>query len=1004
MISVDAGQATLASKATIRQVVLVRIRTFTDYAAETVDETFYLSTLPVFYQWTAPTPVQFEPLIREVSPIIRGIPHIPDGQTLATRDGLVLELDATERAGSSLWVRMQAKQLVGARVDVATLLVEESRWSGDDWVDLSDLGAVATVRWRGEVTSVPEYEWESGTFTLACDTLEPVLDWPYARDPLTNDPRDTGKRYPIPFGVARSVDLVGREVGHATTLVAAVPDTGTASWSISDGSGFPTSGTGLVKAGDEIVLVNFATSTPTTLAISARAQDGTTAEAHPIGATIVELVREARFVLSAVELQAISALYWQLSDGQRVRLPADAYGFNPGCDALEAGRSLGVVSFDREQLAGALAYVQEVTQQAEYQLGENSIVRLPWTGYGAGNAAATGGSGADDSDWSVSGTTGLFGTYSAGVLEYGVGYTIDTGFDDQVVIRFRPVFDNELTSQGATPTNLRYSVPTETLSGSTITSSGTHAVRTYTGGSTPSRELTPGEWITPSVAGVWTVADMVASGIGDGVRCVMHLRQDSGGGAGSDALVYMASSYWEIEVEPPPVVRTRGAGVFSAWSVGNGLRLVADCNGLVLRSSESAVSSLPFSTTTGWTAVDCSLSVQTVETRQCIRLDSADDVDVGMRFNGLNANWSASGASISFEVYVSSADKDDLDGSAGVAIEMRLISTGGDTTYGFGPADVIDDEWTTLVVDLANHANRSTSGTGANLAAVADFRLGAEWLAGTIPPSGTPEIFFRNVRYMVRTIQQHAADVGRWFVQDLAGLSGAVDGTAYSTAKTNTPDVNLGGDLRRLGLSFAEILARLEFESRISWIQTEGPSGTIFKPQAAQSTYDWPSAARTLDNFRRLTVASRQLDELANEFSALWDYRADFGANQVEAFRELSRADGTVNDASADVTTASILAAQDLVGLRPAEPQEFLAIRTEAALLEVWAYYLAEALRYGGRRFSMTVDYQSGYDLEPGDIVEFETPWDGATVKARVTRTAFPLSEPGVGLSLEEVP
>ena len=68
MIAVDSGQATLASKATVRQVVLVRLRTFTDYAAGTVDETFYLSTLPVIYEWTASTPVQFEPLLRAVTP------------------------------------------------------------------------------------------------------------------------------------------------------------------------------------------------------------------------------------------------------------------------------------------------------------------------------------------------------------------------------------------------------------------------------------------------------------------------------------------------------------------------------------------------------------------------------------------------------------------------------------------------------------------------------------------------------------------------------------------------------------------------------------------------------------------------------------------------------------------------------------------------------------------------------------------------------------------------
>lgn len=1003
MIAINAGQALLASKAVVRQVVLVRLRTFTDYAAQTVDETFYLSTLPVRYQWTAPTVVQFEPLIREVSPIVRGINHIPDALTLSTRDGITIELDATERAGSSLWVRMQAQQLVGARVDVATVLVDETAWLEGTWQDLSALGAVATIRWRGEVTSVGEYEWESGSFVLLCDSREPVLDWPFARDPATNEPRDVGKRYPIPFGIARQVDLVGREVGHATTLVANVAATGTSSWSITDGIGFPTSGTGLVKAGDELVLVDFAASSATSLSISARAQGGTTAAEHPRGATVVEIVREARWVLSAVEIQALAALYWQLSDGQRVRLPASTYGYNPANDALEPGRSLAVVSFDQEQLANALAYVQEVTQQAAYEIGENSTIRLNFTGQGVGNAAATGGSGATNSDWSV--TSGLFGEYTAAAVLYGSAWVIDSGFADLEVIRLRPVIDNELTSDGAIPTQLRYNVPSNTISGSTISSGGNVVVRNYTGGAA-NRALTQGAWITPSVPGVWTVSDLVGSGLGSGVRCLFHLNQDTAppGGPLTQALVYTSSSYWEVEVAPPPVVRTRAADSLAAFSVGNGLRLVADCRGLVTRSSEAAVSALDFSTTTGWAGINCSISVQTVDSRQCIRLDTATSESVQLRFVGLVADWSLANGSVSFECFVSTADKNRLESANGMAIELRLESFGGGASYYFGPADLVDDEWTTLVVDLTRHPNRASTGSGADLASVQNIRLGVEWRAGTIPPSGTPDVHFRNVRFMARTMAQQALDVGRWFVEDFAGLTGSVDGTAFSTAKTNTPGVNLGGELRRLGVGFADILARLEYETRVSWIQGEGASGTVFKPQAASASYDWPSAARTIETFRKLTVTTRQLDELANEFAALYDYRPDLGANQVDAFRELARADGTVNDISADVSTASILAAQDLVGIRPAEPQEFLALPGETAALEVWAYYVKEALRYGGRRFGMTVDYPTGFDLEPGDIVEFETPWDQATVKARVVRVAFPLTEPGVGLSLEEVP
>lgn len=1119
MIALNATQALYASKAALKLATLVRIRTYSNVLTDTISETFYLSALPLRYEWAPGVPVQFEPVLKAVSPVVRGIPHIPDGITVATRDGITLELDGRARgpatfangwAGSTdvisgivpigatlhradgfafqrvdvgflsdgsplftgtaavtyaalglagsgwavpvravasgfegnttigaaltftapivgipelteallgfagaadatdagLWTRFQARQLLGARVDVASLILPPDIDPAAVAFDFSSMGSVHTMRWRGEVASVLDFGWESGRISLACDTIEPSLSWPVARNPALADPRDIGKRYPIPFGIARQVDLVGIEVGHSTTLVGDVAETGTGAWSITDGFGFPTTGTGQVKVGEEIVLANFGTSSTTSLAISARAQAGTVSQAHPRGSTVIELVREARWVMSAVEAQALATLYWQLSDGQRVRIPNSSFGFNPGNDALEPGRSLAVVSFDAEQLTSAIDAAAAQLQQPAYELGENSIVRLTYTGSGTGNAAATGGTGALNSTFAVSASpTGLLGTHSIGAQIYGSAWAIDTGFSSQQVIRLRPVIDNELTSDGAIPTQLNYLVPSQTISGSTISSGGIRAVRTYTGGATPDRRLTPGLWITPSVAGVWTVADLVGSGIGAGVRCITLLRQDTApsGGPLTQALVHTPSSYWEIEVAPPDVVRTRAADSLAAFTVGNGLRLVADCRGLVTRSSEAAVSALDFSTTTGWAGINCSLVVATALGRQGIRLETATDEAVDLRYVGLDADWSTPNASISVEVFIGLADKDRLESTEGKAIEIRLESLGGQTFYRFGPADLVDNQWTTLVIDLTRHPNRTTTGTGADLAAVANIRFGVNWRVGTIPPAATPDVWFRNVRFSVRTLAQQALDVGLWLVETFAGLTGSVDLAAFAIAKTNTPLVNLGGELRRLGTSFSEILARLEYETRVSWIQLEGASGTVLRPQAALSTYAWPAPARTLTNFRNLTVSTREASELASEFSALYDYRPDFDARSIEAFRELVRAEAGANDISVDVSTASILAAQDLVGVRRSEPQEFLALPSLAAVVEVWAYYVREALRFAGRRFSMVVEYQQAADLEPGDIVEFTTPWDGLVVKCRVIRVAYPLDAPGVGVTLEEV-
>jgi hypothetical protein len=51
----------------------------------------------------------------------------------------------------------------------------------------------------------------------------------------------------------------------------------------------------------------------------------------------------------------------------------------------------------------------------------------------------------------------------------------------------------------------------------------------------------------------------------------------------------------------------------------------------------------------------------------------------------------------------------------------------------------------------------------------------------------------------------------------------------------------------------------------------------------------------------------------------------------------------------------------------------------------------------------MLVDYANGYDLEPGDIVQFTPRWAASAIKCRVIGVTLSIDEPGVALNLEEV-
>ena len=113
----------------------------------------------------------FEPLLQLVSPISRGFNHLPDAQSYDTREAVEISIDGSSRSGFYLWKTLLAENIIGARVTIASLLIE-SDYVG---VDLGFSSADHVVRWRGEVTQLSEIEGDGSTFSLLVESKDAKL-------------------------------------------------------------------------------------------------------------------------------------------------------------------------------------------------------------------------------------------------------------------------------------------------------------------------------------------------------------------------------------------------------------------------------------------------------------------------------------------------------------------------------------------------------------------------------------------------------------------------------------------------------------------------------------------------------------------------------------------------------------------------------------------------------------------------------------------------------------
>jgi len=578
VLTLPASQSALVGRGSVAPIILVHLTTYTNYTSATVEsEWWWTKNHPVLYPWAGGAAKDFEDLIRQLSPISRRMEHIPNAELADTRR-TVLDLTlANDRDGNgdSLWKRLRTKNLHFAKVELASLLVDPTRLldvspTAKRW-DLRDLpGTEHVFRFRGELTGV-------GTVTpteipLTFESIEPNLVWPVCTVAAECDPRDLGKRYPIPVGKARGVPVINRKVGWVTTLAQAITTpSATGNHTVTDATGLSGSGIEL-QIGAERVTASFVNAN--TINLTARGQQGTTATAHNASEAIVEVLASNVLVFSGMQAKELDALYVVSPlTGEKVLIPSAGYTKTLADSSTDSGRTVSTVSFSAAQFRAMIDSMLAISQQpalevqtAQVQLQSMTVessstlgVNLNVTQFSAPDAFRIDGPGAGFDENAK------------------VWWESDAGIPSPTaaVIRFRLVC--KLAGLGGPPTGFPATNPT--IFKAKITSiygkTTEFTMYTFDDSATETGILAATAWQTPS--GSHDVNSIVNAG--GGSRFIQFWIQDGGGGGFWDnthnfGSIYVEDSYLEVEIQSDLT-----DVAIAALSLGFGMNFVADVQG-----------------------------------------------------------------------------------------------------------------------------------------------------------------------------------------------------------------------------------------------------------------------------------------------------------------------------------------------------------------------------------------------------------------------------------------
>jgi hypothetical protein len=767
VIALAASQTDLALRAGAALVRLFRLVTYTDRDEETVEaEHFFAMGAPVRYGWDGGADQDFADVVLACSEIEVASDHLPDPKSSSLRRSRVaLRLANDSVDGAVLWQTLSSRNLAFARLEIATLAIEPTRFAvGTAFWDLTDLpGTEHVVRFRGELTGIEDAGDEG--VNLQFEGEEPTVLWPELENATDADPRDLGRRYSIPFGRAKAIPCVNRKVGWATTLSDVISSQQTGNVKVTSTAGLPSSGSFTLSIDAERVTAT--TVDATTINISARAQSSTTATAHQRGAPVLEILSSMVVVVAGAPCVAVDALYVvNPATRERVLVPSSLYTTNLDDRTTDPGRRLTTVTFSSanlETLLDSLAATGSEPAYDEVELNKFTIelpggtgycdVQLNTDGLGLRVQGTSGGSTFEKALWQMDAAAIPTALLGRGIVRA------------RIKVLYNGEGDTTTDGAGNSVTDLKGEARFKTWgsSGSNVNESLDYR---FDNGSQESGVAVASNWVTPVAAKAGAdLVDLEA-------RFWLDAPNSPAVGYGSDnwAFVFAGAVVAEVEFEPSRT-GSLGASAFgfgldfsadvqgvfvpyefaagygfdegSSWSVGNrttqsdqgGVQRVEASVGLIADAAGACDDS------TLWVATNATLSNETTLKTQGTAALKVDTISGGslaqaQRTWVTGEDWS--GCYLAIDIYVENAGH--ISTAQGIRVRVQS-SPGNNKRWDLGTADgLVEGAYRTTLIDLESAAD-STNGT-LDLTSVTDLILTANGRTN----SAANVAYFDNIR------------------------------------------------------------------------------------------------------------------------------------------------------------------------------------------------------------------------------------------------------------------
>lgn len=299
-------QAELVGRKQRAAVTLMTLTTYSDRGAGTVDTVYRFADRSYVYDGN-----RYEPFVESIGSLSVAMSHIPTPSADITeqrRELTVSLLNAPwEHGGSYLAEQLQTHNLQFATVAIAQLDLDRVKSPPDDHFDGSSIASAEAVVWyRGELSRWGPFT--RGSIALEFQSERPTIPYTILSDPATNDPRDLGKRLNHVYGQVRRAPCHGVTVGHVTSLsLFALPAGYTGNVSVTDATGFPSSGTFTVRVGAEDMTAAYLN--PGFVTISARGVNGTPNTEHLVGTAVLEVLSSAKWGIAGHACKAVSDIF-----------------------------------------------------------------------------------------------------------------------------------------------------------------------------------------------------------------------------------------------------------------------------------------------------------------------------------------------------------------------------------------------------------------------------------------------------------------------------------------------------------------------------------------------------------------------------------------------------------------------------------------------------------------------------------------------------------------------